>query len=169
MQDTLIPFSLSTALLLAWGMVDIHDYHTAAHSEQLKHWFSTGETHLCVDIERFLTKSKRLNNLLFADRWGALPMSFLAITTKASIVAWRELCFATSTPEHSERLHSLNPDLPVQDLAHYSIHWVDELMLNGKPTDPDSLLSPSEETLFHTYMHQALLILIATSPSIFPS
>lgn len=49
--------SLLTKYKSAGGMemVDIAEYHTVTHFDQLKFWFSTCETPLWVDIEHYIT------------------------------------------------------------------------------------------------------------------
>lgn len=71
----------------------------------------------------------------------------MPITTKAPVLAWRELCLNTASPEQTKQLqypigilHSLIPDLPVLDWTHYGIQWVDHIMPDSNPIDPNTLL-----------------------------
>lgn len=83
------------------GLLDIPDYYFASQLAPLCQWFSQPPAFPWLTIESTLSESEDLSLQLLADLWRPLNIQSFAITTQASLKAWRMLV---------KQLDMLSPD-----------------------------------------------------------
>lgn len=129
-------------------MVDLHDFYSAAHLDQLKYWFSSSDVSLQIGVQKGMNKTNNLSNLLFADLWKPLVLHSLPLSTRASLIAWRKITHLSANSGGHPGiklplavLKRLIPDLSLSIWDRYDIHWVENLLPQGAPCSPEILIT----------------------------
>lgn len=143
------------------GFTYLWDYYRASLLTQLKVWYTNISDAPWCNIEQTLSPTKDLFSLLLLD--NRLP--YLPLTIQASLMAWRDLCSSTHSPDKATEvpipidiLTKAIPNITITDWHNKGITHIADLFHNDHLKTFHSLqmeynLLPKDEYKYYQISH----------------